>query len=105
MQEIDLASWQIRVDIRCAVDLPVKDSSTLDSLPSTFAECGWTIYDDTPPDNSKVKISKIIHDDNNPIFNEQFVVSPPSSIHSKGKQIINGKIIIFRWILVCSFTR
>ena len=80
----NLTTWRIRVDIHCVVDLPVKNNDDLDSLPSSFIECGWTIYEETPPDNQSTKISQIVHDDNNPIFNEQFLVEPPSSIHNKG---------------------
>jgi hypothetical protein len=36
LMDNDLRTWKIRVDVRCAVDLPMNNVSEFNTLPSTF---------------------------------------------------------------------
>lgn len=93
MAENELIEWRIRIDIRCGLDQP--NSSTVTGLPSTFVgnqyfsqqkkECGWSIYDQRQPDENKLNLTKVIPEDRNPIYNEQFLIPGPTSLHGRGK--------------------
>jgi hypothetical protein len=87
--EQELRTWRIHVDVRCAIDLPFREKRGEASLPSTFVEVGWTVYNERPPDMERKQSTKTIDEDCNPVYNESFVVEPPASVHERGRAIVN----------------
>lgn len=79
----EISEWRVKIDVRCGIDVPPSNVSTVTGLPSTFVECGWSIYDQRQPDQNQLKLSKIINEDRNPIFNEQFIINGPTTLHGR----------------------
>jgi len=49
--------WRVRVDLRCALDVPIPNQpsgglpeGTEGTLPSVYAEVGWSLYENAEPD-------------------------------------------------------
>ena len=76
----ELHQWRIRVDIRSVVGIPVESQHI---LPTTFVECGWTIYDQRVPDEQDLFISNPQENDTNPVYNQQALINPPASVHDR----------------------
>ena len=89
--------WRLRVDVRSAVDLP----SYKGKLPSTFIGdffldkyiknffyfigLGWSLYDNQSPDPYSLQRTKTIENTKRPSWNQQFLISNPSTVLNKGK--------------------
>lgn len=59
--------WRLRVDVRSGIDLPL--NNTLNGMPASFVEVGWTLYDKQAPDDYLLYLTKIIELNRHPIYN------------------------------------
>ena len=81
-------SWRIKLDLRAAVDLRLNKINP-SGLPSTYAECGWVLYESQSPDELDLQKTKLIESNRHPIYNQQFYIHNP-----QGKTSQDGFIYV-----------
>lgn len=58
--------WRMRVDIREGLNFPM---SNIDVQPSTYCELGWSLYENTMPDEHNKVLSVLVENNQFPDFN------------------------------------
>jgi len=58
--------WRMRVDLRECMDIPM---SNIDVQPSTYIELGWSLYENTQPDEHNKVLSALVENAQFPDFN------------------------------------
>lgn len=81
--------WRLRVDVRSAVNLPF-NRTTESKLPACYIEIGWTMYAMQDLNQSEAVRSSSVNANRFPIWNQQLLYYPPSSVST-----IDGFINIF----------
>ena len=71
--------WRLRIDVRSAVNLPF-NKTTEKNLPSSYVEIGWTMYENTDINQVTAVRTPCIEDNRFPIWNQQLLFYPPSSL-------------------------
>ncbi|CAK88568.1 unnamed protein product (macronuclear) [Paramecium tetraurelia] len=72
-------TWRLRVDIRACMDMPLhRDSQS--GLPRGFVKLGWSQYDNQPPSEHHMHLTKIRDQNRHPIWNQQFLIPNPQTV-------------------------
>lgn len=58
--------WRVRVDLRCALDVPAGPDG---SMPSMYAEIGWSLYEGAEPDEFNRVLSVMCENTQSPHWN------------------------------------
>jgi hypothetical protein len=64
--------WRVRVDLRCALDVPIPPPGgglPEGTMPSTYAEIGWSLYENAEPDEFNKVLSVMCEDTQSPHWN------------------------------------
>jgi hypothetical protein len=70
--------WRIRVDFRAAVDFPLNRTSG--GLPSAYIELGWSLYEQTEPDEYTKVMSALVEQNRHPHWNQQLLFNNPADV-------------------------
>lgn len=76
-------NWRLRVDVRSGIDLPLNRNEVSGGLPTSFVELGWTMYENQPPDDYQMYLTKLVEGNRHPIWNQQFLIPNPQAIQGK----------------------
>ena len=71
--------WRIRADIRAAIDFPL-NRVTPGGLPSWYVEIGWSLYEQTEPDEYTKIMSVLVEKNRHPHWNQQLLFNNPSEV-------------------------
>lgn len=71
--------WRVRVDVHAAIDFPL-NRATPEGLPSPYVEVGWSMYDQTEPDEYTKIMSLLINDNRHPHWNQQLLFNNPAEV-------------------------
>lgn len=69
--------WRMRVDLRCALDVP---QSNPDVLPSCYAEVGWSLYETAEPDDYNRVMSVMAENTKHPHWNQELLFNNPPEL-------------------------
>ena len=69
--------WRIRVDIRQAIDVPYSSPGI---LPSMYVELGWSLYDQSQPEDFNRIMSNLVESNAYPDFNQQLRFHNPPEV-------------------------
>lgn len=61
-------AWRLRVDVRSGIDISL-NRTTQSGLPSSYVELGWTLYENQPPDDYQLYLTKLVENNRHPIWN------------------------------------
>lgn len=75
--------WRVRVDFRCALDVPMSTTAS-SSLPSPYLEFGWSHYSEQRPADNDVVRSVVIQRNKHPVWNQQVLFINPPAVTSIG---------------------
>jgi hypothetical protein len=59
--------WRMRIDLRCALDVP---NSPDGQAPSCYGEFGWSLYENAEPDEFNRVMSVLAEDTKHPHWNQ-----------------------------------
>lgn len=76
--------WRVRVDFRCALDVPMSTTAS-SSLPSPYLEFGWSHYSEQRPADNDVIRSVVIQRNKHPVWNQQVLFINPPAVTSIGE--------------------
>ena len=71
--------WRVRVDLRAAIDAPLNRTPP-GGLPSCYCEFGWSLYENTEPDEYTRIMSVLIESNRHPHWNQQLLFNNPSEV-------------------------
>ena len=71
--------WRIRSDIRAAIDFPL-NRTTEGGLPSCYVEIGWSLYEQTEPDEYTKIMSVLVEKNRHPHWNQQLLFNNPPEV-------------------------
>lgn len=71
--------WRIRADIRAAIDFPL-NRVTPGGLPSCYVELGWSMYEQTEPDEYTKIMSVLVEKNRHPHWNQQLLFNNPAEV-------------------------
>ena len=71
--------WRVRFDIRAAIDYPLNRVTT-GGLPSPYVEVGWSMYEQTEPDEYTKIMSVLVENNRHPHWNQQLLFNNPAEV-------------------------
>lgn len=69
--------WRVRVDLRQAIDVPQISN---DILPSLYVELGWSLYEQSQPEDFNKIMSNLVEKNAYPDFNQQLLLHNPPEV-------------------------
>lgn len=71
--------WRIWVDLRAALDFPLNWASS-GGLPASYCELGWSLYEQTEPDEYTKILSVLVEQNRHPHWNQQLLFNNPADV-------------------------